>query len=732
MTIITLDRRVILPTGAFRYHGPIGHDRHHLISEANGEAIVLSDKELVDIYGRYGLKLGSRRNSNKYDEAGGLGPDEVLKPMEMARAWFCRAFDKAPTSLSTRALDAFVRRNADAAKKEGVTHLPSAGALRRAINARGEPGRRPSKAMRTLRGTVRRATHFPAFVEKVLERTVAWHWSVRGRKKGEAYARVVCLIKIANRFGPALFGGAWRPLPTPSKETVRFRINRAECRATWAAKFSDREAALRFEGSGEGLTASRILEKVVIDSTVADGWCVWRGETMMPLGRPTLYIAVDVYSRQVVNWFLTYEPPSLYGVMGLLKRIVTPNEEGVWGKPGEIIVDNTWEHVSPSFQDACDSAGINVRWAPIKTPEYKAIVERAFGTLNTMLFKKLLGGSVKFPAYIMSRLGLDPSKTANLTLERLEELLTQTIREVYAHRIHDGTKRPPQLLWERGLERGRHVIDDLPDLVANFGQVETCTLTRSGVKTRDGLRFFERDVVTRLLNALARDTAHRERRKGSATARVKVVVNPEDFSQCMVWDSRNRRPEYLHNVHSEFAKACSSRWEYRQLKAFADAENQAFESDEDRLKQLNSLREQIEAMAPELKAAALKRRRKLLAQMSNDAPSGAMILRAQAPASADGRNPVDADVPTLFAARVRKDDRLPKGVRRGGKKATEKQQRTMAARRQARSDSADIDRKETTTGLPITEPIPKAEPTSLRDPRRVRALAWVLGDKGAV
>ena len=173
LTLITPNRRIRLPNGEFIYQGPIGVDRHHLVSASDGQAIVVSNDDLVRCYGEYGLTIGARR-PNRHDAAGPLGPDEALTPLERARAWFCRAFDRAPTSLSTRKLDAFVRAHAERARAEGVTHLPSAGALRRALAARGEPGHRPSRVFRTLPRRPPDLKHFHPFVEAALTRMVAW------------------------------------------------------------------------------------------------------------------------------------------------------------------------------------------------------------------------------------------------------------------------------------------------------------------------------------------------------------------------------------------------------------------------------------------------------------------------------------------------------------------------------------------------------------------------------
>jgi len=374
------------------------------------------------------------------------------------------------------------------------------------------------------------------------------------------------------------------------------------------------------------------MQTVMIDATVIDGWCVWRDQddVLIPLGRPTLYLAIDVKSRMVVAWFLSYEPPSIYGAMALLKRVVTPNEHGVWGKPKEVILDCGWENTSPSIQEGLESAGISPHWAPIHTPEYKAIVERAFRTINRLVFHKLMGGSVPFPPDVMSRLGLKPMETAGIELEELDELLTYALRVVYPNRKHDGIERIPQVVWNEGIEGYRKGVDDLAALVAHFGQTEVVTLKREGVTLKDGLRFCDRDAVTRLLDDLAPTTKFGDRRKGSATVKVKVVVNPEDITFCQIWNPKRRRMEILHNLHPLFARGVSSRWEYRMLKEFAKTADAAFITEEDQLLQLAALRTMIESLTPDLRAKAMKRRRKLLAAKP-EGPVGDRIATATAP-----------------------------------------------------------------------------------------------------
>ena len=386
----------------------------------------------------------------------------------------------------------------------------------------------------------------------------------------------------------------------------------------------------------------------------------------------------------VVAWFLSWEPPSLYGVMATIKRILTPNARDVWGKPKEIVIDCAKEHRSPSLIAALRSAGIDVHWAPGKTPEYKAIGERAFGMANQAVFHRMLGGSVQFPPTEMSRLGLDPKKTANITLEETDDLLDYALNVRYADKVHTCIGEAPRVVWNREIsspQHGRRVVDDLGALLVHFGQSETCTLTRQGVTTRDGLRFYDERAVTRLLSELASEVPHRQRRrKGSAKVPVKVVVNPEEMISAMVWNHKTRRPEFFGNVHVKYAVECSSRWEHNQIKAFAKEQDAAFITDDERLAQLRILQARIEAASPDLRAKAMKRRRKLMEKMAKN-PSGDTIVWDREHASVADYELADGDILTGVPARMNEGDGLPpKGVSYGGDKGEAKRRKTVEAK----------------------------------------------------
>lgn len=101
-----------------------------------------------------------------------------------------------------------------------------------------------------------------------------------------------------------------------------------------------------------------------------------------------------------------------------------------------MLLDNAWQYKAPSLKHSLANLGISVTWAPVRTPQYKAIGERLFRTFNTMLFHKLAGGVPHNPA-LMQQAGLDPQAGAFLTLGDLDELIHETII-VYHNEKHEG------------------------------------------------------------------------------------------------------------------------------------------------------------------------------------------------------------------------------------------------------------------------------------------------------
>ncbi len=153
----------------------------------------------------------------------------------------------------------------------------------------------------------------------------------------------------------------------------------------------------------------------------------------------------------------------------------------------------------------------------MRTPEYKGICERFFRTLNQLIIHKIIG-SVPFPPHRLREYGIDPSADAVILLSELEELICQTIIEVYGREFHSGIKAVPEQVWRADQAVG--CIDYAADLRAldlSLGKMgPQRKLSRCGIEYK-GLTY-RSDAVFDLLN----DLLPRERKRGVSTSTVAV------------------------------------------------------------------------------------------------------------------------------------------------------------------------------------------------------------------
>jgi putative transposase len=339
---------------------------HTIIRDHNGEIIADGDKDLEP----------TKEKSKKVNDARSL-------------FFFLKKWHQKPTSLHHDRLDDFVEEHAEEARGLGHTWLPSSGTLHRHINKYPDIEQLTARFLISNSGKVTRQ-HWHPEIAKLLEKIIDWHWEegTSGRNLSDSVSEFDgWFLEVSARI--ARDSALMEPLRKPSDETVRAYINSAECYETVCRKHGKQQADAQFAGNYHPIPASKLLEVVLIDSTILDTWCVLDDETMLPLGRPTLTIAIDLFTRMILAVIITYEPPSLYTAMACLKRVNTSKEDinerwpnivrtsDGWGKPGMVVVDNELAQVGKSYQSACEDAKINVKWAPVARPQYKAVVERS-------------------------------------------------------------------------------------------------------------------------------------------------------------------------------------------------------------------------------------------------------------------------------------------------------------------------------------------------------------------
>ncbi len=590
-----------------------------------GENRFPKQDEVEDLLATGRMKLTYLHAGNKrapklpieYDRAIILSKD----PKAAARLWWTEAYDVAPCALSDAALLRFIKALGPDAIANGHHLIPSPSSLRRWVQNRGSVDERPLGAMVSASGRGPRQSRLCNEILNTILVALEWYWSERGHTMQEAHDLVSQAVGQMN-VERAPFAD---PFVCPSYETVRKRIRDAETADRYAAKFGKQAAKIRYGASSDNrLRASRILEKVIVDHTRIDTMVCVSGQDGIVYGRPWLVLMVDVKSRCIVGWFLSFEDPSIYTVAELFKRAVRfkphlrklfphqPDGSRVGGKPSEILLDHGVETNGSSFRDAMHDVGIGVTWCAVKEPQQKAIGERAFKTLNTKIFHKLQG-SVPLPPELMRRMGYDPVKDRVVLLEEINFIVEQGVN-LYHYSLHTGIDDLPIRVWLKDAEAGIPAFDQ-PEIVDKaMGLTEVRSLTKDGI-TLFGLQYCTKKKVDTMLDHMAESCAKRRRAKGSATARVKVKYNPANMGSVQVFDSKTNRYEELACIDRDYAEGLPI-WRHKALRAFVKAEQLEFCSEKDRRDARIAMRRTIETCCPDMTARV---RRQLARQLGEEA-----------------------------------------------------------------------------------------------------------------
>jgi putative transposase len=279
--------------------------------------------------------------------------------------------------------------------------------------------------------------------------------------KDHVYRREVVTIDDIVHFTAARMVEENRLLPEneqlkmPDRSTIARRIDALDLRDRFTAKHGQRAARHEFDQVGQMNYPRRALERVEIDDTRLDVMVIDEADNL-PLGRPTLAYCLDTAFRYPLGYYVGFEPASYYAVLECLYHSICPkadvcklyHTEHKWlafGTPHTLIVDNARQFVGEDLEDACELLGIILIYAPVRTPEFKAGIERNFGTLNSGLFHQIPGTTF---SNIFKRGDYDSVQQAVISLSELEQTLNIFVVDIYAERFHRGLNGIPARRWE--------------------------------------------------------------------------------------------------------------------------------------------------------------------------------------------------------------------------------------------------------------------------------------------
>lgn len=264
--------------------------------------------------------------------------------------------------------------------------------------------------------------------------------------------------------------------PTVSKvqKQIELRCKRADVRAPHTSTVRRRIKALDIrekEIAREGPKAAKKYKAVPgrypgadypnavwqIDHTPAD-ICIVDDVYRRNIGRCWMTVAIDVYSRCVVGFYLSLDKPNATSVgMCLVNSILMKDgwlqahgigaRWDVWGKPRTVMADNDKTFRCATVTQSAREHGINLEWRPVREPRWGGHIERLLGTLNKEV-QTLPGTTFSNP---LVRGDYKPHKEAELTFSELEKYLAEYICGIYHVDFHEGIRRTPISKYESGL-----------------------------------------------------------------------------------------------------------------------------------------------------------------------------------------------------------------------------------------------------------------------------------------
>ena len=373
-------------------------------------------------------------------------------------------------------------------------------------------------------------------------------------------------------------------LPEPHPNTIRQRIallsEKKVIRGRLGSKVSEQNYRPHIAEFPDG---NFPLDVVQIDHTKLDIVLV-DDVYRMPVDRPWITLAIDVFSRMVTGFYISFDPPGALSTGLCLSHSILPKDVWlekhgshtdwpIWGTMKTIHADNAKEFRGEMLKRACNEYGIDLSWRPVARPHYGAHIERLLGTFNKEIHN-LPGTTFNNPTL---RKNYNSEKKAAMTLSEFERWLTIYITDIYHKRTHSSLECSPIEKFERGVF-GDEVtpgtglpskIIDERRLKLDFMPFEMRTIQRYGVQI-DKCHYYA-DVLRPYVNM---------KEEGNVKAKRKFLFrrDPRDISTLYFYDPELN--EYFPIPYRNTSHPPVSIWEYRSAKKQAEGINSKATEDE--------------------------------------------------------------------------------------------------------------------------------------------------------
>ena len=295
----------------------------------------------------------------------------------------------------------------------------------------------------------------------------------------------------------------------PHSNTIRNRIESISEYEKLKKQGSKSIARTRYEPTPNKFEADYPLQLIEIDHTPCDIILV-DDEHRLPIGRPWITVAIDIYSRMIVGYYLSMNAPSVTSVGMCVSNTILPKDTllakfdvnsnwNVWGFPETIHVDNGADFRAEAVKKAGLAHGINIEFRPVGRANFGGHIERVIGTLMHEIHN--LPGTTF--SNIKQRGEYDSDANASMTFFEFEKWLVTFITKIYHKRVHNSLSLTPEQQWEEGLFGDENSIGFIQKpssnstIILDFLPIYERTIQKNGVNI-DGLNYYEHVLRTKI------------------------------------------------------------------------------------------------------------------------------------------------------------------------------------------------------------------------------------------
>lgn len=315
-----------------------------------------------------------------------------------------------------------------------------------------------------------------------------------------------------------------------------------------------------------------------IDATIADVYLVSRINKSKIIGRPVLYVVIDVYSRMIVGIYVGLEGPSYVGAMMALSntvedkqifcrrfgREIEPNEWPCHHLPATLLGDRG-EIASNILNNLIKNFNVKVENTAPYRADWKGIVEQRFRLLPAV-FKPYVEGYIETD--YRERGATDYRLDATLDIDEFTNIIIECV--LYYNNLHEiknydkdqdlaaaDFAAVPIDLWEWGIENKSGSLRKYPSDLVKFSLMPT----GKGVITTQGIKF--KSIYYTCQKAIVEKWFDKARQNGRES--VDISYDPRDMDVIYIHDVDESSGYVVGQLapRSRAFKSCTS-WEIAQ------------------------------------------------------------------------------------------------------------------------------------------------------------------------